>query len=161
MSPPLFLCFRTRLIRKKSKENSLFRSVLVTFFQKTYIHSDIWRTHLMHVLAQELNEMLSNTIVDAMLSDVGRRMFFPKGIVAQSAEAGQKATRFNATVGMATSGGQPMYLNDIYNKFVDEAFKPSELFAYAPGGGDQQLRALWKEQMVQKNPSLNGKTFSL
>ena len=115
----------------------------------------------MHVLAQELNEMLSNTIVDAMLSDVGRRMFFPKGIVAQSAEAGQKATRFNATVGMATSGGQPMYLNDIYNKFVDEAFKPSELFAYAPGGGDQQLRALWKEQMVQKNPSLNGKTFSL
>ncbi|NCC63025.1 MAG: aminotransferase class I/II-fold pyridoxal phosphate-dependent enzyme [Spirochaetia bacterium] len=115
----------------------------------------------MHVLAQELNEMLRGTIVDAMLSDVGRRMFFPKGIVAQSAEAGQKATRFNATIGMATSGGQPMYLSDIYNKFVENSFKPSELFAYAPGGGDQQLRALWKEQMVLKNPSLKGKTISL
>ena len=115
----------------------------------------------MHVLAQELNEMLHGTVVDAMLSDVGRRMFFPKGIVAQSAEAGQKATRFNATIGMATSGGQPMYLTDIYNKFTENSFKPSELFAYAPGGGDQQLRLLWKEQLVKKNPSLAGKTFSL
>jgi hypothetical protein len=96
----------------------------------------------MHALATELNETLQNTIVDAMLSDVGQRMFFPKGIVAQSAEAGQKATRFNATIGMATSQGQPMYLSDIYNKFAENSFKPSELFSYAPGGGDQQLRTL-------------------
>ncbi|MEA4859531.1 MAG: aminotransferase class I/II-fold pyridoxal phosphate-dependent enzyme [Sphaerochaeta sp.] len=114
----------------------------------------------MHALATELNETLRGTIVDAMLSDVGRRMFFPKGIVAQSAEAGQKATRFNATIGMATSKGQPMYLTDIYNQFAPNAFKPSELFAYAPGGGDQQLRTKWKEQMVRKNPSLEGKLLS-
>ncbi len=114
----------------------------------------------MHALATELNETLRGTIVDAMLSDVGRRMFFPKGIVAQSAEAGQKATRFNATIGMATSKGQPMYLSDIYNQFAPNAFKPSELFAYAPGGGDQQLRTLWKEEMVRKNPSLEGKLLS-
>ncbi|ADY14722.1 aminotransferase class I/II-fold pyridoxal phosphate-dependent enzyme [Sphaerochaeta globosa] len=115
----------------------------------------------MHALATELNETLQNTIVDAMLSDVGQRMFFPKGIVAQSAEAGQKATRFNATIGMATSNGQPMYLSDIYNKFAENSFKPSELFSYAPGGGDQQLRALWKTQMLVKNPSLAGKSISL
>jgi aspartate/methionine/tyrosine aminotransferase len=115
----------------------------------------------MHVLAKELNETLQGTIVDAMLSDVGRRMFFPKGIVAQSAEAGKKATRFNATIGMATSGGQPMYLSDIYHQFTDNSFKPSELFSYAPGGGDPALRALWKEQMIVKNPTLQGKTFSL
>ena len=114
----------------------------------------------MHVLAKELNETLQGTIVDAMLSDVGRRMFFPKGIVAQSAEAGKKATRFNATIGMATSGGQPMYLSDIYHQFTDNAFKPSELFSYAPGGGDPALRALWKEQMLVKNPTLKGKTFT-
>ncbi len=115
----------------------------------------------MHVLAKELNETLQGTIVGAMLSDVGRRMFFPKGIVAQSAEAGKKATRFNATIGMATSHGQPMYLSDIYHQFTENAFKPSELFSYAPGGGDPNLRVLWKEQMIIKNPSLQGKTFSL
>lgn len=115
----------------------------------------------MHALATELNTILQNTIVDAMLSDVGRRMFFPKGIVAQSAEAGQKATRFNATIGMATSHGQPMHLSDIYNKFSEQSFKPSDLFSYAPGGGDQQLRTLWKAQMLAKNPSLATKTVSL
>jgi aspartate/methionine/tyrosine aminotransferase len=115
----------------------------------------------MHALAKELNETLHATIVDAMLSDVGRRMFFPKGIVAQSAEAGQKATRFNATIGMATSQGQPMYLTDIYSQFAENAFKPSELFSYAPGGGDQQLRSLWKQQLLKKNPSLQGKQISL
>ncbi|MGH0052729.1 MAG: aminotransferase class I/II-fold pyridoxal phosphate-dependent enzyme, partial [Sphaerochaetaceae bacterium] len=115
----------------------------------------------MHVLAKELNETLQGTIVEAMLSDVGRRMFFPKGIVAQSAEAGKKATRFNATIGMATSQGQPMYLSDIYHQFAENSFKPSALFSYAPGGGDPSLRALWKEQLVAKNPSLTGKTISL
>lgn len=115
----------------------------------------------MHELAIELNETLKGTVVDAMLSDVGRRMFFPKGIVAQSAEAGAKASRFNATIGMATTGGQPMYLSDIYNKFTENSFKPSELFSYAPGGGDQQLRNLWKQQILKKNPSLQGKSISL
>ena len=115
----------------------------------------------MHPLAIELNEALKGTIADAMLSDVGRRIFFPKGIVAQAAEAGSQAKRFNATVGMSTSGGQPMHLTDIYNKFDTTTFKPADIFAYAPGGGDQRLRARWKEEMVKKNPTLAKKKFSL
>jgi aspartate/methionine/tyrosine aminotransferase len=115
----------------------------------------------MHELAIELNEQLKGTIVDEMLSDVGRRMFFPKGIVAQSAEAKQKATRFNATIGMATLGGQPMYLTDIYRQFNQQAFTPAEIFSYAAGGGDPKLRSLWKEMLVDKNPSLVGARFSL
>ena len=115
----------------------------------------------MHPLAVELNEALSGTIVDSMLSDIGRRIFFPKGIVAQAAEAGSQAKRFNATVGMSTSGGQPMHLSDIYNKFDTASFKPADIFAYAPGGGDPRLRAMWKEEMIKKNPSLEGKRFSL
>ncbi|AEV29858.1 aspartate/tyrosine/aromatic aminotransferase [Sphaerochaeta pleomorpha str. Grapes] len=115
----------------------------------------------MHELAIELNEILKGTIVDEMLSDVGRRMFFPKGIVAQSAEAKLKATRFNATIGMATSDGQPMYLSDIYNQFSQDSLTPAEIFSYAAGGGDPQLRALWKEMLFKKNPSLQGKHFSL
>jgi aspartate/methionine/tyrosine aminotransferase len=115
----------------------------------------------MHPLAKELNEALKGTIAEQMQSDVGRRIFFPKGIVAQAAEAGSQAKRFNATVGMSTSEGQPMHLSDIYNKFDTEVFKPSDIFAYAPGGGEAKLRQLWKEQMIEKNPSLKDKLFSL
>ncbi|MDT4762638.1 aminotransferase class I/II-fold pyridoxal phosphate-dependent enzyme [Sphaerochaeta sp. PS] len=115
----------------------------------------------MHELANELNMTLKGTIVDELFSAVGKRMFFPKGIVAQSAEAGQKATRFNATIGMATTKGQPMHLSDIYNQFAGNGLTPSEIFSYAPGGGDQQLRSLWKEELYRKNPSLVGKEISL
>ena len=36
-----------------------------------------------------------------MLSDFGKRIFFPRGILAQAAEAKQKAKRFNATIAWA------------------------------------------------------------
>ncbi|MGB4405759.1 MAG: aminotransferase class I/II-fold pyridoxal phosphate-dependent enzyme [Sphaerochaeta sp.] len=115
----------------------------------------------MHELANELNTALKGTIVDDMFSAVGRRMFFPKGIVAQSAEAKKKATRFNATIGMATTKGKPMHLSDVYNQFAENSLTPGQIFAYAPGGGDPELRELWKTEMLRKNPSLQGKEFSL
>ncbi|MBI9094472.1 MAG: aminotransferase class I/II-fold pyridoxal phosphate-dependent enzyme [Sphaerochaeta sp.] len=115
----------------------------------------------MHELANELNTALKGTIVDDMFSAVGRRMFFPKGIVAQSAEAKKKATRFNATIGMATTEGKPMHLSDVYSQFAENSLTPGQIFAYAPGGGDPELRELWKTEMLKKNPSLQGKEFSL
>lgn len=114
----------------------------------------------MNALAKELNAVLDTSVAGAFLSPAGRRMYFPKGIVAQSAEAGEKATRHNATVGLATSNGQPMHLSDIYNRFTPGAFKPSQIFNYAPGGGDKVLRALWKKEIIRKNPTLEGKLFS-
>lgn len=115
----------------------------------------------MHELANELNTALKGTIVDEMFSAVGRRMFFPKGIVAQADEAKKKATRFNATIGMATTNGKPMHLSDIYNQFAENSLTPGQVFAYAPGGGDPELRELWKTEMYRKNPTLQGKKFSL
>ena len=115
----------------------------------------------MHELANELNTALKGTIVDEMFSAVGKRMFFPKGIVAQSAEAKKKATRFNATIGMATTKGKPMHLSDIYNQFAENSLTPGQVFAYAPGGGDPELREVWKTEMIRKNPSLQGKAISL
>lgn len=55
----------------------------------------------MNPLAQNLNEQLqqSNATVLNMLSDLGQNMFYPKGILSQSAEA--KSTTYNATIGMA------------------------------------------------------------
>lgn len=114
----------------------------------------------MNELARELNDVLDKTVVSSFLSPVGRRMYFPKGIVAQSAEAGEKAKKYNATVGLATKNGEPMHLSDIYNRFEKGVFQPKEIFNYAPGGGDKTLRALWKEDMIRKNSGLKGKKFS-
>lgn len=114
----------------------------------------------MNELAKELNETLKDTVVYSFLSRTGKRMYFPKGIVAQSAEAGEKAKNYNATVGLATKNGEPIHLSDIYSSFKDGLYKPKEIFNYAPGGGDKELRALWKKEMIKKNPTLEGKKFS-
>ena len=115
----------------------------------------------MNRLAEELNQTLSDSIAYGFLSPLGRRMYFPKGIVAQSDEAKEKAKKYNATVGLATSKGEPFYLQDIYSAFKEGVFKPSQIFNYAPGGGDKTLRALWRDSMVEKNPHLKGKKMSL
>ena len=114
----------------------------------------------MNELAIELNEVLKSSVAYSFLSEKGKRMFFPKGIVAQSAEAGEKANRYNATVGLATDNGQPFCLEDIYSKFIPEVFQKKDLFSYAPGGGDKKLRAIWKNELEKKNPSLKGKLYS-
>ena len=72
----------------------------------------------MNELALELNETLKGSVAYSFLSEKGKRMFFPKGIVAQSAEAGEKAKRYNATIGLALDHGQPFCLEDIYSQFV-------------------------------------------
>ena len=55
----------------------------------------------MNNLALELNKSLEGTSLISLLSDLGKNFYFPKGIVAQSAEAKKYAKRYNATVGMA------------------------------------------------------------
>ncbi len=113
----------------------------------------------MNVLAGELNSILDGTVAGDLLSDFGKRFYFPKGIVAQSAEAKKKATRFNATVGMATSKGKPMFLESIREQIA--GISETEVFPYAPTPGVLELRNKWREEMDQKNPSLKGKTTSV
>ena len=66
-------------------------------------------------LARELNERLAKAAPEVfeMLSALGRRLYFPKGILTQGAEAKQKAHRLNATIGIATENGAPMHLPSI------------------------------------------------
>ncbi|MCK9286479.1 MAG: aminotransferase class I/II-fold pyridoxal phosphate-dependent enzyme [Sphaerochaetaceae bacterium] len=115
----------------------------------------------MNPLAQELNRILEGTIVDKLLSDYGRRMYFPKGIISQSAEAKQKATKYNATIGIATESGSPMYLPSIYSMFAHDGLTQNEIFPYAPTAGEMQLRKLWYEDMLRKNPTMKDKKVSL
>ncbi len=114
----------------------------------------------MHQLAQKLNETLDLTCVGTMLSSYGRRMYVPKGIIVQSTEAGQKANKFNATIGVALEHGTAMCLAPMREHFAP-SMKISEIFPYAPMGGVPALRALWKERMYEKNPTMKGKNVSL
>ena len=112
-------------------------------------------------LATELNEIIAreNPQVLGMLSDFGKRIFFPKGILAQAAEARQKGKRFNVTIGIAKEGGQPMFLPSVMKQLPGLA--PGEALPYAPATGRPELRKAWREGLLAKNPSLEGQSFSV
>jgi aspartate/methionine/tyrosine aminotransferase len=115
----------------------------------------------MNQLALELNEIIkkSNPHVYDMLSKVGKSLFFPKGILTQSAEAKEKAHKYNATIGMAREKGETMYLPSVMDQVGD--FTPDESLTYASSYGVAELRKVWKEAMIRKNPSLKDKKISL
>jgi aspartate/methionine/tyrosine aminotransferase len=108
----------------------------------------------MYPLAQELNEIIKagNIHIYEMLSDVGKNLYFPKGILSQSAEAKEKAHLFNATIGMATENKRTMYLPSIMAQI--DGLEPEEVLSYAPSFGSMPLRKAWQEALIKKNPSL-------
>ncbi|MFV1978431.1 MAG: aminotransferase class I/II-fold pyridoxal phosphate-dependent enzyme [Myxococcota bacterium] len=112
-------------------------------------------------LAKGLNERLETAAPEvlAMLSSMGRRLYFPKGILSQSAEAKQKAKRFNATIGIATEGSGPMHLASAAKHLGD--ISPAEAFPYAPPAGQLALREHWRDKHLAENPSLRDKRVSL
>lgn len=109
----------------------------------------------MNELAQALNKSIQadNEYVYDMLSQLGKEMFYPKGILSQSAEAGKKAHRFNATIGIATENNQPMHFQHIQDMFGEE-ISPKDLFPYAPPQGKEELRNVWKKKILADNPGL-------
>ncbi len=116
---------------------------------------------MINVLAQELNAQIEkgNPCLLKMLSEFGKALYYPKGILTQTAEAKEKAYRHNATIGIAKRKGKPLFLDCINDFFSGIA--PEELFPYAPAFGIDALRRKWREKMFVENPSLNGKTISL
>ena len=112
-------------------------------------------------LAQKLNEQIEQAAppVAQMLSALGRRLYFPKGILSQSAEAKQRAHRFNATIGIATEEGGPMHLPSIQSHLL--GISPAEAYTYAPPAGRPGLREAWREKQIAENPSLADKEFGL
>ena len=113
---------------------------------------------MINPLAQELNEVLKGSVVDALLSDMGKRLYFPNVIIAQGGEAGKAANLANGTIGMAVSNGMPIELES-YKKQMP-SLNPRETVAYAKTAGNPDLRALWKEKLIEKNPDLKNKKIS-
>ncbi len=113
----------------------------------------------MNPLAVELNEILKGTIAEKLLSRMGERMHFPKGIISQSAEADEKAYRYNATIGMACEKGAPLILDSIHEGLP--TLSAAEAVAYSSTGGNASLRKRWRAELDLKNPSLRGKRSSV
>ena len=114
---------------------------------------------MINELAKELNETLKGSVADALMSKMGKRLYFPKGIIAQGGEAAKSASFANGTIGMAVSGGAPIELES-YKKLMP-TLNSRETVAYAKTAGNPDLRELWKEKIIEKNPSLKSKKFSL
>lgn len=113
----------------------------------------------MDALAEELNEILDGTVAGRLLSSLGRRLYFPKGIISQAAEAKQKAQRVNATIGMAYSGGRPLMMTPLAEGLPK--LKAEETVVYAPTAGIEEVRQLWQSQLLKKNPSIQKQHLSL
>ena len=107
----------------------------------------------LHPIAQELNRKLEAAApeVFAMLSALGRRLYFPKGILSQGAEAKAKARRMNATIGIATENRAPMRLPSLERHLAD--LDAGEAVDYAPPAGRPGLRERWREKLLAENPS--------
>ncbi|OIK10710.1 hypothetical protein BIV60_19750 [Bacillus sp. MUM 116] len=114
---------------------------------------------MLNPLALELNHIIEeqNKPVYEMFSLLGKSLYFPKGIVSQAGEARGKADRFNATIGMATEEGQPIYIDVIHKNL--SAYDPKDLYPYAPPAGKPELREVWRKKLLKDNPSLEGKEF--
>jgi aspartate/methionine/tyrosine aminotransferase len=113
----------------------------------------------MNNLANELNSVLDATVAGRLLSSFGRRLYFPKGIIAQSAEAKKSAYKANATIGMAYEQGKPLILSAIADAMP--GLSPAEIVGYAPTAGVEAARLAWKQRILEKNPALTGDAISL
>ena len=116
---------------------------------------------MINTLAQELNTQIEqgNPQLFDSLSEFGKSLYYPKGILTQTAEAKQKAHRHNATIGIAKCKGKPLYLDSVFDFF--KGVEPDEIFPYAPSFGLDSLRRKWREKMLLENPSLNNKPLSM
>ena len=111
--------------------------------------------------ATELNEHIraASPALFALLSELGKRIYLPKGILSQTAEANAQAHRFNATRAIALENGEMMHLP------VSRTLVPNpsleNVFGYAPVLGQPELRQKWKAHLRETNPALAQATFSL
>jgi len=115
----------------------------------------------MNPITKELNQVIQNENphLMEMLSDIGKQLFFPKGILSQSAEAKEKAHKLNATIGIATEANDIMCFESVKESIAD--IPPGASLTYAPSFGIPDLRKAWQTSLFEKNKSLAGKTISL
>ena len=115
----------------------------------------------MNPIAIQLNNIINkgNPYIMGMLSKLGKNLFFPKGILSQSAEAKENAYKINATIGIAKEQGRTMHFASVVSSINE--IRPRESLTYAPSFGIPALRRIWQNSQFEKNPSLSGKSISM
>lgn len=85
----------------------------------------------------------------ACLSTVGRRLFFPRGIPAQSADA--RDCTINATIGQVTDGrGAALALPALVKSL--SGLNSTEAVLYTAQGGRRDLREVWARHLAEDAP---------
>jgi aspartate/methionine/tyrosine aminotransferase len=112
-------------------------------------------------IAIELNDQIrvSTPAVFELFSELGKRIYLPKGILSQTTEANAKAHRFNATRAIASEDGDMMHL--AVSREQVPALPLEDIYGYAPVLGQPELREAWKAHLLKENPSLAETTLSL
>ena len=112
-------------------------------------------------IAIELNKQIRTSApsIFSLLSALGKRIYLPKGILSQTAEANTKAHRFNATRAIATKESDMMHL-PVSRELVPELTLEG-VYGYAPVLGQPELRDAWKTHLLKANPLLAGASLSL
>ena len=112
-------------------------------------------------IAVVLNEKIyaSTPVVFELLSELGKRIYLPKGILSQTAEASTKAHRFNATRAIASEDGDMMHL--AVSRELVPALPLEDIYGYASVLGQPELREAWKTHLLKENSSLAEATLSL
>jgi aspartate/methionine/tyrosine aminotransferase len=83
-------------------------------------------------------------------TDLGKRIYLPRGIPQQAQQAAQ--CEINATIGQCTDDlGKPMPLPVMAEKFQN--LDPKDIFLYTSQGGRKDLRAAWREHILEDAPS--------
>ena len=112
-------------------------------------------------IAIELNDQIhvSSPAVFSLLSELGKRIYLPKGILSQTVEANTKAHRFNATRAIAQQNDDMMHLT--VSRELVPALPLEGIYGYAPVLGQPELREAWKTHLLKENPSLKETPLSL
>jgi len=116
---------------------------------------------VLNPLAVELNDALraASPTTYELLSARGRALYFPKGILSQSAEAREKAHRMNATIGVATQGAGPMALPSVLEHV--SGIGAADALDYSPAPGRKSLREIWRRKLLAENPAMRSRSFGL
>ena len=91
-----------------------------------------------------------------VMTELGKRLYFPKGVPVQAGEAKKAGCPFNATIGeLKGEDGKALPLPSMQETIVN--LSPEESFLYQAQGGRPDLRQAWSNHISDEMP----KSYSL